>query len=145
MVLKKIIRFILGVGILSTSFVSHPAWSQPNPGAEVNLREEMTALDRAFKTIIDAVVLGDIQRISPALMEVTEARESLERAIKAGQMILLPKNQGQFREFLKLDEQFHIDLEELRSAAETGQRKAVKNYVHKLLDSCIACHERYRK
>ena len=95
----------------------------------------MAALDPAFKTIIDAVVLGDMQRITPALMGVTEARERVEKAVKSGQKILLPRNQGQLREFLYLDEQFHTNLEELGRAAETGQKKVVKNYAHKLLDA----------
>ena len=146
MIIPKSIPLILCVGVLGTSFCGTLAWSQAKPGAETNLIvEEMAALDQAFKTIIDAVVLGDMQRITPALMGVTEARERVEKAVKAGQRILLPKNQGQFREFLKLDEQFHVELEELSKAAETGQKKVVKNYAHKLLDACVVCHEKYRK
>jgi len=141
--IEKFIPLILCVGVLGTPFMGTLAWSQPKPGAERNLiLEEMTALDRALKTIIDAVVLGDMQGIIPALTEVTEARERVE---KAGQKILLPKNQSQFREFLRLDEQFHIDLEELSKAAQTGQKKVVRNYAHRLLDSCVVCHEKYRK
>ena len=128
------------------AFMDTPAWGQANPGTETNfILEEMTALDRAFKTVIDALVLGDMQRIPPALKEVAEARERVEKAISAGQMISLPKNQSQFREFLRLDEQFHIDLEELSKAAQTGQKKVVRNYAHRLLDSCVVCHEKYRK
>jgi cytochrome c556 len=78
-------------------------------------------------------------------MGVAEARERVEKAVKAGQKILLPKNQSQLREFLYLDEQFHINLEGLSRAAETGQKKVVKNYAHKLLDACVVCHEKYRK
>jgi cytochrome c556 len=146
MIREKFIPLILCVGVLGTSFIGTPAWSQPKPGAEVNLiMEEMTALDRAFKTIIDAIVLGEMQGVARALTGVTEARERIEKAIRAGQKILLPKNQSQFREFLRLDEQFHIDLEALSRAAETGQKKVVRNYAHKLLDSCVVCHEKYRK
>ena len=140
------IRSILCAGILGTAFIGTVAWSQSKPEAEMNLiMQEMTALDRAFKTIIDAVVLGDMQPIVPALTVVAEARERVEKALKEGQQILLPKNQSQFREFLRLDEQFHIDLMELSKAAETGQKKVVRNYAHKLLDSCVVCHEKYRK
>lgn len=146
MKIKIFIRIILGAGVLGTAFLGTLAWSQAKPGAETNfILEEMAALDPAFKTIIDAVVLGDMQRITPALMGVTMARERVEKAVKAGQKILIPKNQSQLREFLYLDEQFHIDLEELGRAAETGQKKVVKNYAHKLLDACVVCHEKYRK
>ncbi len=143
---KNSIGIILGVGVLAIASMDTLAWGQANPGAGTNLiPEEMAALDRAFKTIIDAVVLGDMERIPPALTEVAEARERVEKAITAGRMIPLPKNQGQFREFLRLDDQFHIDLEELNKAAQTGQKKVVKNYTHKLLDACVVCHEKYRK
>jgi len=146
MIVQKFIPLFLWVGVLGTPFIGTLAWSQPKPGSETNLIiEEMAALDRVFKTIIDAVVLGDMQRIAPALTEATEPRERVEKALKEGQPILLPKNQSQFREFLGLDQQFHIDLTELSKAAETGQKKVVRNYAHKLFDSCVVCHEKYRK
>jgi cytochrome c556 len=86
-----------------------------------------------------------MERIKPGMMGVFEARERIERALKAGQKVILPKNQGQIREFIRLDDQFHSDLEDLTRAAETGQRKVVKNYAHRLLDSCVVCHEKFRR
>jgi len=146
MKIKNFIRVTLCAGVLGTTFIASLAWSQTKSGAETRvIREEMAALDQAFKTIIDALVLGDMERIKPAVTGISEARERVEGAIKAGQRILLPKNQSQVREFFKLDEQFHTDLEELSKAAETGQKKVVKNYAHKLLDACVVCHEKYRK
>lgn len=143
---KNIFWRILFTGVLGTSFIATLSWSQPKAGGEVNLiMEEMTALDQVFKTIIDGVVLGDMERIKPAMMGVYEARERIERALKAGQKVILPKNQVQIREFIRLDDQFHLDLEDLTKAAETGQKKVVKNYAHKLLDSCVVCHEKFRK
>jgi len=143
---KIFIRHLFCAGILGTAFIGTAAWSQTKPESETNLiLEEMAALDRAFKTVIDALVLGDMQRIPPALKEVAEAREKVEQAIKTGQKILLPKNQSQLREFLRLDEQFHVDLEELNKSAQTDQKKAVRNYAHKILDACVVCHEKYRK
>jgi len=144
--IKNIFWRILFAGVLGTSFAGTFSWGQPKAGEEVNLiMEEMTALDQAFKTIIDGVVLGDMERIKPAMMGVYEARERIERALKAGQKVILPKNQGQIREFIRLDDQFHSDLEDLTRAAETGQRKVVKNYAHRLLDSCVVCHEKFRR
>ena len=144
--IKNIFWLILFLGVLGTSFTGTLSWSQPKAGGEVNLiMEEMTALDQAFKTIIDGVVLGDMERIKPAMMGVYEALERIERALKAGQKVILPKNQGQIREFIRLDDQFHSDLEDLTRAAETGQRKVVKNYAHRLLDSCVVCHEKFRR
>lgn len=146
MKIKNFIPLVLTAGVLGISFMGTLAWSQPKPGAKINfIMEEMTPLDAAFRTIIDAVVLGDMQMVEPALTRVYEARERVEKALKAGQTITLPKNQSQFRKFVELDDQFHDDLEKLAKAAKTGQKKVVKNYTHKLLDSCVVCHEKFRK
>ena len=119
---------------------------QPMAKGEMNpVVEEMAALDSAFKTIIGAVILGNIEQINPALSKVRDAREGLERAVKAGYQISLPKNQNRLGDFFTLDSQFHIDLEELSSAAGTGQKKVVRNLAHRLLDECVGCHERFRK
>jgi len=146
MKIKNFIPLALSAGVLGISFMGTLAWSQPKPGPKINfIMEEMTALDEAFRTIIDAVVLGDMQMVEPALTGVYEARERVEKALKAGQTTTLPKNQSQFRKFVELDDQFHDDLEKLAKAAKTGQKKVVKNYTHKLLDSCVVCHEKFRK
>ncbi len=118
----------------------HMAKGEMNP-----VIEEMAALDLAFKTIIGAVILGDMEVIHPALSKVREAREGLEGAVKTGYQISLPKNQNRLGEFFRLDSQFHIDLAELSAAAETGQKKVIRNLTHKLLDECVGCHERFRK
>ena len=115
-------------------------------GQTVNLvKEEMLALDPAFKKIIDAVVLGDMKKIKPVLKEVHEAREEVEKAVKTGQKIVLQKNQDQFKEFVELDDKFHEDFEVLEKAAEAGNKKLVKDLTHKLLDACVVCHERFKQ
>jgi cytochrome c556 len=48
-------------------------------------------------------------------------------------------------EFSFLDQKFQIDLLELGRAAETGQKRAVRNQAHRLLDACVGCHEKFRK
>jgi hypothetical protein len=109
------------------------------------IREEMMLLDSAFKTIIDGVVLGNFEGINPALAKVQDARARLKDALKAGYRISLPKNQKRLGDFFSLSDQLHVDLAELASAAETGQKKVVKNFSHRLLDTCVGCHERFRK
>lgn len=118
---------------------------QPGARGETSLlREEMMALDSAFKTVLDAIVREDLRLVQPALARYGEARDRLEGAQRTGYRILLPKNQGRAADFSKLRDQFQIGLEELSKAAETGQKKVAKNLVHKLLDACVACHERFR-
>jgi len=46
---------------------------------------------------------------------------------------------------MKLDDKFHKDLNVLLEAAEKGHKKVVEEQTHKLLDSCVVCHERFRK
>lgn len=112
----------------------------------VNLvKEEMLVLDPAFKKIIDAVVLGEMRFIKPALAEVHEAREMVEKAVKSGQKITLQKNQDKLKEFIELDDQFHEDIEVLLKAAGAGNKKVVRDQTHKLLNACVVCHERFKE
>jgi cytochrome c556 len=105
----------------------------------------MLALDPAFKKVIDAVVLGNMKIVKPALADLHEAREEVEKAVKAGQKITLQKNQDKLKEFIELDDKFHEEFEALEKAAETGNKKVVKDQTHKLLDACVVCHERFKK
>ncbi len=143
---KKFIPIIAFISILSAFLIVTSVLSQTKPRGGVNLvKEEMLALDPAFKKVIDAVVLGDLKIIKPALEELHEAREEVEKAVKAGQKITLPKNPDQFKEFVELDDKFHEEFEVLEKAAEAGDKKVVQGQTHKLLDACVVCHERYRK
>jgi hypothetical protein len=120
--------------------------NSPLAGEERNpVREEMAGLDLAFREIIDAVVLEDMSLIPPALGKAQEAHEKRDDALKAGVPIRLPKNPNRRDEFIFLDQKFQIDLLELGRAAETGQRRAVRNQAHKLLDACVGCHEKFRR
>jgi len=109
------------------------------------VREEMAGVDLAFKGIIDAVILGDMSLIPPALGKAQEAREKRDEDIKSGLPVLLPKNPNRMNEFSLLDQKFQIDLLELGRTAETGQKRAVRNQAHRLLDACVGCHEKFRK
>jgi cytochrome c556 len=131
-----VILLLVGAFLVSSLFAKE----------ERNLaREEMAELDLAFKGIIDAVVLGDMSLIPPALGKAQEAHEKRDDALKAGFPIRLPKNPNRRDEFIFLDQKFQIDLLELGRAAETGQRRAVRNQAHKLLDACVGCHEKFRR
>ena len=118
----------------------------PAHGQSVNLvKEEMIVLDAAFKKVIDAIVLGNMKIIKPALRELHEAREEVEKAVKAGQKITLQKNQAQLKEFIELDDKFHEEFERLEKAAEADNKKVVLDQTHNLLDACVDCHERFNK
>jgi hypothetical protein len=90
----RFVSTILFSIFLSTLLIGISTWGQG-----VNLvKEEMIALDAAFKKIIDAVVLDNMKIIKPALHDLHEAREEVEKAVKAGQKITLQKNQDKVKE-----------------------------------------------
>lgn len=143
---KKFISIIAFISILSAFLIGTSILSQTKPMGGVNLvKEEMLALDPAFKKVIDAVVLGNMKIVKPALADLHEAREEVEKAVKAGQKITLQKNQDKLKEFIELDDKFHEEFEVLEKAAEAGNKKVVKDQTHKLLDACVVCHERFKK
>jgi len=118
----------------------------PLAGEERNpLREEMAGLDLALKGIIEAVVLEDMNRVPPALEKAREGREKRDAAVRAGFSVRLPKNPNRMEEFSILNRKLQIDLLELGRVAETGQKRVVRNHAHRLLDTCVACHEKFRK
>lgn len=90
---KKIVIMIIFVEILGIVILGASVFGQTKPRGGVNLvKEEMAVLDPAFKKVINVVVLGNMEIIKPALDDLREAREEVEKAIKAGQKIPLPKN-----------------------------------------------------
>lgn len=109
------------------------------------IQKEMTALDSAFKSTVDAVVLNEPGRIAPAFEGVNKIREEVEHAVKVGAKITLPKNQKRFREFVKLDDKFHRNLEVLLKAAKKNRMEDVRKQTHRLLDACVRCHSTFRK
>ncbi len=138
---KNVFLIFVLIGFFGASFMGISVLGQT-----VNLvKEEMLALDPAFKKVIDAVVLGNLKIIKPALHELHEAREEVEKAVKAGKKITLQKNPDKVKEFVELDDQFHEEFEKLEKAAEAENKKLVLEQTHKLLDACVVCHERFKK
>lgn len=142
---KRSILIIIVVGYLGTCLIAISAMGQARLRTGMALREEMVALEEAFETIIDAVIFSNMGVIKYAVVRFHKAREKVEEAIISGPRIVLPRNHDKFKEFVELDIKFHKDLTSLEKAAEKGQKKVVKDQTHKLLDSCVVCHERFRK
>ena len=109
------------------------------------IQKEMLALDSALKVTIDAIVLNELGRIHPAFEEAHRIRQQVEQAIKGDRKILLPRNQKRFKEFVRLDNKFHRDLERLLKAAKKNKMAAVQRQTHLLLDACVRCHAIFRK
>jgi hypothetical protein len=114
-------------------------------GSRNLIQKEMIALDSAFKVTVDAIVLNEPGRILPAFEETNELRVQVERAVRGRTTIVLPKNQKRFREFVRLDNKFHRDIELLLKAAGKNNVAAVQRQTHRLLDACVRCHRIFRK
>lgn len=110
----------------------------PNP-----VKDEMVALNEAFKNLLDAILLNEPEKIELPFHNVHKAKEKTMEAAKKGE-ITLPKNNDKFKEFEKLDEKFHHDLEAIIEAADKKDMKTVKANTHKLFDSCMECHTKFR-
>jgi cytochrome c556 len=135
----------LFVVLVVTVFSVGAASGLEKPESQTLLRKEMAVLDSVLKTTVDAVVLNEPARVPPAFDELHVIREQIDRAIKSGVKIPLPKNQKRFREFVRLDNKFHRDLELLLKAANKGSLPAVQRQTHRLLDACVRCHSIFRK
>ena len=138
------LRILFGVLSLLVFFIS-VGTAEENQETGKLIQREMVALDSALKTTIDAIVLNEPGRIGPAFDEVNKIREQVEHAVEHRVRITLPRNQKRFKEFVRLDNKFHHELEVLLKAAKKNKMRVVQKQTHRLLDACVRCHAIFRK
>ncbi len=109
------------------------------------IRQEMVALDRALKVTVDAIVLNELEKIPPAFEEVHRIRHKMEETLHRGKEIVLPRNQKRFKEFVRMDNKFHHDIELLLKAAKKNSMVTVRRQTHRLIDACVRCHAVFRR
>lgn len=137
------IVFLIAIAlVLVFTSISSAAEKQ---NAENLIIKEMIALDKAFKTTIDAVVLNRLDKIAPAFEDVHKVREQVEHAVKEREKIVLPKNQSLFKVFVRMDNRFHHEVEILVDASKKKNMKAVQRQVSRLLNMCVRCHGLFRR
>ena len=107
------------------------------------LKTEMRLLDSAFKNLIDSLIFNNPKSIEEPFEEVRKAKENTEAALEKG-LIKLPKNNNKIKEFIKMDEEFHHNMEGLIEASRKGDMKKVQDITHRLLNDCVQCHNRFR-
>ena len=134
--------FILGVIVAFT--LQHNAKAVAQESKPNLIQEEMLAMNAAFINLIQALILNKPDTIEKPFVKVNEAREKVEEAVKKGEKLTLPKNQSKFKEFVRIDDEYHAELEKLLVAAKNKNMKIVKAQTHKLLNLCIYCHARFR-
>jgi len=137
------IVFLIAIAlVLAFTSLSSAAEKQ---NAENLILKEMVALDKAFKTTIDAVVLNRLDKIAPAFEDVHKVREEVEKTVKEGKKIALPKNQERFKLFVSLDNRFHKEVEILMESAKKNHIGRVQKQTNRLLGLCVRCHAMFRK
>ena len=143
---RRFVLILAVVGVFGTCFIVTSSLSQTEPGGGMSLlKQEMLACEETFEAIINALIFDNMEVIGRTIPPLQKAREKIEKAIRAGDKITLAKNQDQFAEFMKLDDRFHKDLNVLLEAAEKGHKKVTEKQIHKLLDNCVVCHQKFRK
>jgi cytochrome c556 len=140
--MMKRLSFII---VLAAVFFTGIAYGADKQESQNLIMKEMVALDKAFKTAIDAVVLNQLERIAPAFEDVHKVRKQVEHAVKEREKIILPKNQSLFKVFVKMDDKLHHEVKILVDASKKKNIRAVQRQVNRLLNMCARCHGLFRK
>ncbi|TAN43922.1 MAG: hypothetical protein EPN22_08510 [Nitrospirae bacterium] len=107
------------------------------------LVEEMIILDGVFREVVSAVALGDSERVHKALHSMHGTMEKTHEGVHHG-TVKIPKNSHRVKEFVKMDKQFHHELEALAHAAHKNDTKKMTALTQKLLAGCVSCHKTFR-
>lgn len=137
LIMSAVLSLVLGVA------VANAEEAKTAPAADSLVKVEMRLLDKAFKNLIDSLILNNPKAIEEPFHEVHMAKANTEKALEKGE-IKLPKNNDKMKQFVELDEQFHGKLEALIEASRKGDMKAVQDVTHKLLNGCVLCHNKFR-
>ncbi len=135
---KSLLLAVVSMVMFATAAV-HAEEAKESP-----VKAEMKLLDKAFKNLIDSLVLNTPEAIEEPFHEVHMAKANTEKALEKGE-IKLPKNNDKMKQFIEMDEQFHKKLEHLLEASRKKDMKAVQEVTHKLLNGCVKCHNKFRK
>ncbi len=113
-------------------------------GASANpLIEEMQILDNVFREVVSAVSLGDGRRVEHALHSMHGTMEKTHEGVQHG-TVKITKNADKLETFVKMDKDFHGELEKLAAAAKKNDQKAMLTLSKGLLDGCVKCHGMFR-
>lgn len=129
--------------VLGSAIVVNAEEAKTAPAADSPVKVEMRLLDKAFKNLIDSLILNKPEAIEEPFHEVHKAKVNTEKALEKGE-IKLPKNSNKMKEFIHMDEQFHGKLEALIEASRKKDMKAIQDVTHKLLNGCVQCHNKFR-
>ncbi|MDH4163888.1 MAG: hypothetical protein OEW15_14550 [Nitrospirota bacterium] len=107
------------------------------------LIEEMQILDGVFRDVVSAVSLGDGQRVYHALHSMHGTMEKTHEGVHHG-TVKLTKNADKLETFVKMDKEFHGELENLAAAAKKNDQQKMLTITKGLLDGCVRCHGMFK-
>lgn len=122
---------------------SPPASPTALPAGVNPVQNEMRLLHEAMQGSVTAVANDDLGAIPQALHRVHQARGMTEAAIEDGSY-RPPRNGEDVEGFVRMDEAFHHELEQLVHAARSGDAAATGQQIGVVLSRCTGCHERFR-
>jgi cytochrome c556 len=135
-ILSAVVSVALGTAVV------HAEEAKTAP-AESPVKAEMRLLDKAFKNLLDSLILNTPEAIEEPFHEVHKAKMNTEKALEKGE-IKLPKNNDKIKQFVHMDKDFHKKLENLIEASRKKDMKTVQETTHKLLNGCVQCHSKFR-
>ena len=127
-----------------------PAVADTGPAAVVvdsasnPVQREMRLLDEAVRVSITAIANEAPQAALPALERVHGARTETEAFLHSGQYAPLADHDS-LEAFAAEDAAFHGRLETFAEALKAGETDAAAAALGPLMQSCVACHQRFRK
>lgn len=140
--MKKLIISATVSVVLSSAVVSN-AEKAETAAVDNPVKAEMRLLDKAYKNLLDSLILNKPEAIEEPFHEVHKAKANTEKALEKGD-IKLPKNNDKIKQFIHMDEEFHGKLEALIEASRKKDMKAIQDFTHKLLNGCVQCHNKFR-
>lgn len=133
-------------GLLCALVLAASASGGPDKTTEKTnpLIEEMLSLDRVFREVVSGVSLGDGSRVHDALHAMHGTMEKTHEGVSSGS-VKIPKNADRIEDFVRLDKDFHADLERLAVAAHGNDWEKMLSLTKTLMDGCVNCHCQFRK
>jgi len=104
----------------------------------------MVILDRVFREVVSAVSVGDGARVHLALESMHGTMEITHEGVHSGS-VRIPQNSDRLNDFMRMDKDFHGDLEALALAADANDQQAMLALTKKLLDECVNCHLTFKR
>ena len=111
--------------------------------ADNPIKAEMRLLNNAFNNLINSLILNNPKAVEEPFHAVHRAKANTEKALERGD-VRLPKNNDKIKQFIKMDKEFHENMEILIEASHKGDTKKIQEITHKLLNGCIGCHNKFR-